>query len=48
MLLRSLEATPLDKLHYQLGEDTHWHQRLFGFLREAAGPLAAPAPAPDG
>ena len=40
MLLRTLEATPKDKLQYQLGENEEWHAAILGFLRDAAGELA--------
>eukprot|EP01047_Picozoa_sp_COSAG01_P033737 COSAG01_NODE_2497_length_7572_cov_3.992908_2_plen_589_part_00 len=40
MLLRTLEATPKDKLQYQLGENEQWHRSVMEFLRDVADELA--------
>eukprot|EP01052_Picozoa_sp_SAG31_P027391 SAG31_NODE_2562_length_5475_cov_2.364769_2_plen_73_part_00 len=40
MLLRTLEATPKDKLQYHLGENEQWHRSVMEFLRDVAAELA--------
>ena len=39
MLLRALEATPEDKMEYQLGEDPVWREALLEWLREVSADL---------